>query len=129
VSQVVAAAFLSSECLGLAGPCAQHVETHANTRSAVRTCNIPAPRKIFARQLYALKNQLEQKCCALDRTEMERELSGCPCMLCELSAAYNITGTRMIDWSKAIGQNYFGFSSAGTSRTPGRIVTVELNFL
>jgi hypothetical protein len=50
-------------------------------------------------------------------------------MLCELSAAYNITGTRMIDWSKAIGQNYFGFSSAGTSRTPGRIVTVELNFL
>src|ERR1051326_2369061 len=24
---------------------------------------------------------------------------------------------------------YFGFSSAGTSRTPGRIVTVELNFL
>jgi hypothetical protein len=25
--------------------------------------------------------------------------------------------------------HYFGFSSAGTSRTPGRIVTVVLNFL
>jgi hypothetical protein len=45
--------------LGLAGPCAQHVETHTKTRSAVRTCNIPAPRKIFARQFY-LKRQLAQ---------------------------------------------------------------------